>query len=70
MARRCPILLTAVICARDCAVCREEHEERCALVADGCKLDRPTAEAEARCQLAERLPGQREMSICISWPGG
>lgn len=63
MARRCPILATAVICSRDCTVCRQEWDERAALVADGCKVGRTESEAIACQQLAERLPGQRGLGI-------
>jgi hypothetical protein len=65
MSRRCPILQTAVVCARDCVECRIDHEERAAILefgqGTGGSPERPTcatradAEAMAREQLRDAL---------------
>ena len=40
---------------RACGVCLAEWEERAALIADGCRLTQPQAEAEATRQLREAV---------------
>lgn len=72
MSRRCPILATVVFCARDCDACREQWEERAAILEFGQGTGNPrevptcdgraAAEAMARQQLADSMPGQRSLA--------
>jgi len=41
--------------AESCCICLAEWEERAALIADGCRLTQPMAEAEATRQLREAV---------------
>lgn len=70
--RRCPVLLTSTECSRDCDACREQWEERAAILEYGQGTGNPreiptcngraAAEALARQQLADSLPGQRSLA--------